>query len=183
MKKAIFFDLLGTLGGEGTGDIRNFDFYPFAIDAIKLANDNGYLTIVITNQSNIGRGKLTINDFNVRIDELQVILKSKRARLDDVLCCPHTKEDNCICKKPKTELLKQAAIKYDINISESYVIGDMGGDIVMGKDAGTKAILVLTGVGKGSLEQYRAAWKGYNADYIANNVLEAVDWIISNNKY
>ncbi len=183
MKKAIFFDLLGTLGGEGIGDIRNFDFYPFAIDAIKLANDNGYLSIVITNQSNIGRGNLTINDFNIKISELQMILKSKNTKLDDVLCCPHTNEDNCICKKPKTGLLKQASRKYDIDISESYVIGDMGkNDIVMGKNAGAKAILVLTGVGNGSLEQYRSTWNAYNADYIAKNVLEAVEWIISNHK-
>lgn len=180
MKKAIFFDLQGTLGGHGLGDITNFEFYPFAAEAIKLTNDSGYLAIVVTNQSNINRGKLTMNDFKDKMQKLQLILKKSGAKFDDVFCCPHTHEDNCTCKKPKTGLIKLAAKKYDIDISKSYVIGDMGmNDIVMGKDAGSKAILVLTGVGKDSLKEYRDPWKDYDPDYIAKDVLEAVKYAVS----
>ena len=65
--------------------------------------------------------------------------------------------------------------KYAIDISKSYVIGDMGkNEVVMAHHAGAKSILVLTGAGVGSLNEFRETWKDYEADYIADNVLEAV---------
>lgn len=56
MKKAIFWDLQGTLGGDAIGDIRDFEFYSFSIDALKLASSSGYMNIIITNQSRISKG-------------------------------------------------------------------------------------------------------------------------------
>lgn len=65
--------------------------------------------------------------------------------------------------------------KYAIDISKSYAIGDMGkNEVVMAHHAGAKSILVLTGAGVGSLNEFRETWKDYEADYIADNVLEAV---------
>ena len=69
---------------------------------------------------------------------------------------------------------------FEIDIEKSFVIGDMGmSDMILAKNAGAKAILVLTGVGKSSLSNYRHTWQNIEPDYIANNVLEAVNYIIS----
>lgn len=137
--KAIFWDLQGTLGGDATGDIKDFQFYPFTYEALKR--------------------ELTQNKVEVK----------------EILCCPHTKQDHCSCKKPKTGLMDLCVNKYAIDISKSYVIGDMGkNEVVMAHHAGAKSILVLTGAGVGSLNEFRETWKDYEADYIADNVLEAV---------
>lgn len=173
--KAIFWDLQGTLGGDATGDIKDFQFYPFTYEALKLASKKGYLNIILTNQSRIGAGKLTLEDYKEKVDGLKRELTQNKVEVKEILCCPHTKQDHCSCKKPKTGLMDLCVNKYAIDISKSYVIGDMGkNEVVMAHHAGAKSILVLTGVGVGSLNEFRETWKDYEADYIADNVLEAV---------
>jgi D-glycero-D-manno-heptose 1,7-bisphosphate phosphatase len=179
--KAVFLDLQGTLGGDGLGDIMDFQFFPCSIEAIRLLNEHGILTIVVTNQSHIARGHLTISDFNNRVEALKEELDNKKAYLDAVYCCPHGRNDNCECKKPLTGMLVQAQGDFNINLAESYVVGDMGmADMVMAKAAGAKGILVRTGVGEGSLTDFRHTWSNVEPDYVAENVLEAVRWIIQN---
>lgn len=178
--KAVFIDLQGTLGGEPLGDIMDFEFYPFAIEAVKLLNENNILAIVVTNQSHIAKGILTYEDFENKLEEIKLIIKDQGAHVDAVYCCPHGKEDKCACKKPLTGMLMQAKKDFNINIEESHVIGDMGmADMIMAKSAGAKGILVLTGVGEGSLTTFRHTWAEIEADYVADNVLKAVKWILS----
>jgi D-glycero-D-manno-heptose 1,7-bisphosphate phosphatase len=180
-KIAVFLDLQGTLGGEGLGDISDFDFFPFSIEAIRLLNENGILAIVVTNQSHIAKGLLTLTDFNNRIEILKEKLRKEKAHFDAVYCCPHGRYDNCECKKPLIGMLVQAQRDFNINLAESYVVGDMGmADMVMAKAAGAKGILVRTGVGEGSLTDFRHTWSNVEPDYVAENVLEAVRWIIQN---
>ena len=178
MSKAIFWDLMGTLGGEATGDINNFTFYPFAYEALRQASKKEFINIVITNQSGIGKGLITQADFDIKINELQLLLENNSAVITEFLCCPHTHKDNCNCKKPKTGLIEACIKKHDIDIEKSYVIGDMGkSDIIMAKNAGCKSILVLTGGGKKSLNEFRSTWADYEADIIADNALVAIETI------
>jgi histidinol-phosphate phosphatase family protein len=171
----------GTLGGTGVDDIRTFEFYPFSIDAIKKLNENGIPAIVITNQSNISRGFLSQKDFDGKLSILQKNLAEQGAYFEGVYCCPHTKEDNCTCKKPLTGMVEKAAKEHNIDLKNSYVVGDIGmSDIILSKKIGAKGILVLTGAGKGSMTEFRDTWRDYEADYIAENVLEAVYWILYN---
>lgn len=144
--KAVFLDLQGTLGGDGLGDIMDFKFFPYSIEAIKLLNDNNILAIVVTNQSHISKGLFTTMDFNNRFEALKVELSSKKTHID---------------------------------LTESYVIGDMGAsDMVMANKAGAKGILVRTGVGEGSLTEFRNDWSEIEPDYVADNVLQAVKWVL-----
>ena len=111
---------------------------------------------------------------------LQKKLAEHGAHFDGVYCCPHIKDDNCECKKPLTGLVDTAVKEHDINLNNSFVIGDMGNsDIVLAKNIGAKGVLVLTGVGKGSISKFRDTWGDYEADYVAENILEAVKWIIN----
>lgn len=178
-KRAVFLDMQGTLGGTGIDDISDFDFYPFSIEAIKELNKNGILAVVTTNQSNISRGHITQKDFDDKMDILNRKLAENGAYLDGVYCCPHTKEDNCLCKKPLAGMVDKAVNELKIDLKNSFVVGDMGmSDIILARNIGAKGILVLTGAGKGSLTDFRHTWKDYEADCIAENVLEAVKWIL-----
>ena len=178
-KKTVFLDMQGTLGGTGVDDSSTFEFYPFSINAIKRLNENDVLAIIITNQSNISRGYLSQKDFDDKINILQEELAEHDAHFDGVYCCPHTKEDKCTCKKPLTGLIDKAVKEHDIKLKNSFVIGDIGmSDIILSRNIGAKGVLVLTGAGKGSLSEFGNTWANYEADYIAINVLEAVNWIL-----
>ncbi len=177
--KAVFLDLQGTLGGDGLGDVMDFDFFPYSIEAIKLLNKNGILAIVVTNQSHIAKGLLTIHDFNKKIDVLKSELSKSNTHFNAVYCCPHGRYDNCECKKPKVGMLVQAQKDFNINLTESYVIGDMGmSDMIMANKVGAKGILVRTGVGESSLTDFRYTWSEVEPEYVAENILEAVKWIL-----
>jgi histidinol-phosphate phosphatase family protein len=176
----VFLDLQGTLGGDGLGDTSDFKFYPFSVEAIKLLNINGINAIVITNQSHIAKGLLTTEQFEKDIDELRSVLLAYDAHFDGVYCCPHGSYDNCSCKKPLPGLVLQAQNDFDIDFSRSFVVGDMGmSDMVLASNIGAKGILVKTGVGKGSLSDYRETWKEVEPYLIAENVLDAVNHIIA----
>jgi len=124
--RAVFLDLQGTLGGEGLGDVRDFELYPFAADAVRLINESGFLAIVITNQSHIGKGYFSLAEYEERISDIRDRLERHGAHIDAVYCCPHIRSDGCHCKKPLPGLIDQAVRDFRINVSESYVIGDMG---------------------------------------------------------
>ena len=181
IKVAAFLDLQGTLGGSGIDDIRSLEFYTFSVEAIKKLNDNSILVIGITNQSHIGKGNLTWEEYEKGLARLKNKLSNNDARFDATYCCPHVREDNCECKKPKTGLIDSAKKDFDINVEKSYVVGDMGmNDMILAKNIGAKGILVLTGAGKGSMNEYRHTWQDIEPDFVAENVLEAVNYIISN---
>ena len=178
-RKAVFLDLQGTLGGDGFGDVLGFVFFPFSASAIKLLNDVGLLSIVITNQTHISRGDFTYGEFEARMYELQQELAQYGAKLDGFYCCPHMPEDKCLCMKPHPGMLLQAQKDFGLDLSECYVIGDRGdADMAVARIAGCKAILVRTGLGCGSLGQYRYTWADIEPDYIAQDVLDGARWIV-----
>ena len=179
MNKALFWDLQGTLGGDAIASIELFELYPFSKEALKLARDNGYRNIIVTNQSRIGKGTLSLEVYEREIARILNSLNSEEVLVEEVLCCPHQNSDNCKCKKPKTGLIQLAGEKYGPDIKDCFVIGDMGkNEIVMAYNAGCKGVLVLTGGGKGSLGEFRDTWAGYEAHIIADNALEAVKYIL-----
>jgi histidinol-phosphate phosphatase family protein len=182
-RKTVFLDLQGTLGGEGLGHILDFSFYPFSIPAIKLLNETGLLAIVITNQSHISRGHFTYDEFEKRMDDLKLELAEGGARLDGVYCCPHTEEDNCSCRKPKPGMVLQAQRDFDLDLSKCYLVGDVGAwDMVLARSVGCKAVLVRTGLGEGSLGQYRNRWADIEPDFVARDVLDAAVWIVGSER-
>ncbi len=177
--RAVFIDLQGTLGGDPLGHVGDFEFYPFSVEAIKLLNKNGILAIVLTNQSRIAKGDITMEEYNKKIMHIKEDIKELGAYIDEVYCCPHSKEDKCECKKPLNGMVKVAERDFNIEIEKSYVIGDMGmSDMLLANAIGAKGVLVLTGVGEGSLNEFRHTWKDVEPAYVADNVLEAVKWII-----
>ena len=120
MEKAIFFDLQGTLGGEAIGNIEWFTPYPFSKDALSLSKKKGFLNIVITNQSNIGKGLISVESYEKTRKRILNYFNSDAILVDDFLCCPHQSQDNCDCKKPKIGLIPKCVEKYSIDLRQLY---------------------------------------------------------------
>lgn len=168
--KAVFIDRDGTVGGgDDVTFPRDFVPYPFSLNAIQILKEHGYLVIAFTNQPDIARGKASLQDFE---DELLGF------GFDDVCICPHKPEDNCKCRKPSTYMIEQMITKHHLDISECFVIGDRWSDMLAGMNAGAKAILVKTGAGQDALTVHADKWDAAKADYIANNLSDAVQRII-----
>lgn len=133
MNKAIFLDRDGTINVEKhyLYKIEDFEFLPGVVDALKILQEAGYLLIIITNQSGIGRGYYTEEDFQKLNDWMISTLKQQGVMIADVYFCPHLPDaqvaeyrKECNCRKPKLGMYKQAILDYNIQMSQSYAIGD-----------------------------------------------------------
>ena len=102
----------------------------------------GFLVIIITNQSAINRGLLTIKILNEIHNHLQEILKDNNTSIDDFYFCPHIPDENCKCRKPNPGMLLKAVQEHDIDMSQSFMIGDSLTDIQAAEKAGCEGILL-----------------------------------------
>jgi D-glycero-D-manno-heptose 1,7-bisphosphate phosphatase len=174
MSKAIFLDRDGVLNYDPgyVHKIEDFKLLPGVIEGLKLLK--GFKFIIITNQSGIGRGYYTEEHFHEFNDHLVAELSKNGIKIEQTYFCPHHPDHKCDCRKPSTKLLKQAAEEFDIDLDQSWVIGDHPHDVKMGKVAGCKAIYMLTGHG----EKHRAELGDIEPDFTAKNFLEAVNFIL-----
>lgn len=119
--------------------INEIQFEPHLREAIKIFKDLGYLVIMITNQPDVACGHISRRRWR---EIFEIILKEVRPH--DYYYCPHRKSDNCDCKKPKPGMLLQAAQEqeWDINLKKSFMIGDTNNDVLAGKAAGCKTIII-----------------------------------------
>lgn len=154
-KKAIFLDRDGTICEESNylSNPDDLEIFPYAAEAIRLLNDAGFLVVIITNQSGIGRGYFNEDDLDRISQKMFDQLDSGGARIDAIYYCPHAPEDNCDCRKPKTKMIENACKDFPIDLANSWIIGDKAIDIQTGINAGTKSALVLTGYGKSEIDK------------------------------
>ena len=178
---AVFLDRDGTIIEE-IGFINDPDKVmpiPGAIEAVKKLNDAGFLVIVVSNQSGVARGYFdedTVVSVNSRIDE---IFREDGAEIAKFYFCPHYKDGvvpkysiECDCRKPATGMVQKAMEELDVE--PKLVIGDRESDIMLAKNIGVKSILVLTGYGaKQSADVLQMA------DFVADDILCAVDWFLN----
>lgn len=181
MKKkyaAVFLDRDGTINEE-VGYLDSLDklmIYPWSYDAIRMINASGMKAVVITNQSGVARGYFGENLVRTVHERIQQEMNQRGAGIDAFYYCPHHPEglgiyrQTCTCRKPAAGMLTQASQELDIDLAESFMVGDMLKDIEAGKRAGTRGILVRTGYGKDAQTD--------EADYIAVDLLDAVKWIL-----
>lgn len=185
-KKCIFLDRDGTINVYKCL-LHNRDELMLeekAAKAIKMINNSDYLCIVVSNQPVVARNLCTLEEvleINKKLEKL--LYKKNGAYLDDIFICPHHPDKgypeenkeykiNCNCRKPKIGMIEKAVNKYNIDLSESYIIGDTTIDIMTGINAGLKTILLKTGLA-GSDKNYDV-----EADDVAENLFEAVKLII-----
>lgn len=150
-QKAIFLDRDGTIN-KYVGFLRNIDDFELiegVSEAIKMINQSGYLAIVVTNQPIIARGEVTWDELHEIHKKMDTLLGKDGAYIDGIYICPHHPDKgfegerpeykfDCNCRKPKPGLLQQAARDFNIDTSQSYMIGDSENDVVAGNNAGCK---------------------------------------------
>lgn len=177
LKRAVFLDRDGVLNRDSADFIRTpeqVEVLPGIPEAVRRLNDAGFLTVVITNQSGIGRGYFTeetLKDIHAR---LRHEVESRGGRITGIYHCPHLPGAGCDCRKPSPGMLHQAAQEHGISLSKSYFVGDRAEDVLCGVSAGTGTVLVLTG--KTMAED--TAGLECPPDFVAVDLPEAVDWII-----
>ncbi len=150
-QKAVFLDRDGTIN-QYVGFLTSanqFELIPQVADAIKLINQSGYLTIVVTNQPVIARGECAWDGLQHIHQKMETELGRSGAYLDAIYVCPHHPDKGfvgerlaykvvCNCRKPKSGLLLQAAADFNIDLSQSFMIGDSDNDIEAGRNAGLR---------------------------------------------
>ena len=156
-QKAIFLDRDGTIN-KYVGFLTHhdqFELIPGVSDAIKQFNDLGYLVIVITNQPVIARGDTTVDELDIIHKKMETLLGKDGAYVDSIYYCPHHPDKGfegevpelkivCECRKPAPGMLLKAAKDFNIDLSNSWMIGDSKNDILAGKNAGCNTVLITS---------------------------------------
>lgn len=154
-QRAIFLDRDGTIN-KNVGflrDIDQFELLPGAAEAIRRINESGYLAIVVTNQPVIARGEVTVDELDIIHNKMETLLGEQGVYLDAIYYCPHHPDKgyigeiaelkiDCDCRKPKPGMLLKAAKDLNIDLKQSWMIGDTERDIQTGQKAGCSTILL-----------------------------------------
>jgi D,D-heptose 1,7-bisphosphate phosphatase len=145
MPKAVFLDRDGVINQERKDYVKNlneFIIFEGVSEAIKILKKHNFLVIIITNQSAINRKMLSIEMLNKIHQYLKNFLNENNTFVDGIYHCPHMPEDNCLCRKPKPGLLLQAMNDFDIDLKQSWMIGNSISDVNTAKAAGCNWILL-----------------------------------------
>lgn len=143
-QKAVFLDRDGTINKD-TGYVHkkaDLEFLPGAVEGLLNFQKKGFLLIIITNQSGIGRGYYSEKDYESFMQYMYLRLKEEGVEITADYHCPHLPEDQCFCRKPATGLVEKAVNDYGIDVQQSIFVGDRQIDIQTGQQMGMKAFLV-----------------------------------------
>ncbi|MFX1498809.1 MAG: D-glycero-beta-D-manno-heptose 1,7-bisphosphate 7-phosphatase [Promethearchaeota archaeon] len=172
INKAIFLDRDGVINEEVNhlSDPENFQFIEGSIEALKILKSLGYLLIIISNQAGIAKGYFSEATLKEIHNKMNRILNENNITLDDIFYCPHHPDFTgpCNCRKPNPGMILKAKDKYNIDLRESFMVGDTLNDIETGLGAKCQTVLVLTGYG----EKERVKIDEVIPDFIFDNLLE-----------
>lgn len=184
-QKCIFLDRDGTINQHRGLIYKEEDFVleDSAVEAIRKINEAGWLAVVITNQPVVARGLCTIDEVENIHRKMSALLGAQGVFLDAVFYCPHHPDKGypgenpdykmpCSCRKPQIGMINEASEQYNIDLENSWMVGDTTVDIQTGKNAGIKTVLVLTG-DAGSDKKYDV-----QPDFVCENILVAVEKIL-----
>lgn len=149
MNKAVFLDRDGTIIKERKylSKPEGVELFEDAAESLRELRRSSYLLFIVTNQSGIGRGYFSEEDYNKVQEHLIRLLEQEGISIEKSLHCPHKPEDNCDCRKPKTGSISKVIDDYNIDCASSWVLGDKLSDVGLAKNIGASSILLLTGHG------------------------------------
>ena len=175
---AIFVDRDGTLN-QDSGYVTTPEqlvLFPGVPEAIARLNQLGALVIMVTNQSAIGRGMMTLDDLEAIHTRLSALIRPYGASIDGIFSCPHRPQDGCECRKPNTGLIDQAVDRFALDLSRCYLVGDKRSDLEVAQKVAVPGVLVMTS--PYSAEAVIARDEGkVPIEYVANTFAQAVVWI------
>ncbi len=146
MRPAVFLDRDGAIIVDKNylSDPEGVELLPHAVEGLRKFQAAGYLLIIITNQSGVGRGLFSAQQAEAVNDRLVQILAHNGVTIDDAYYCPHAPDDNCQCRKPLPGMILQAADKHGIDLSKSVTIGDKDSDVQAGRTAGCRLSILIS---------------------------------------
>ena len=156
MKKAIFLDRDGVINVDRgyVYKIDDFEFFPDVMTTLKYFQQRKYLLFIITNQSGIARGYFSQQD----LEKLNAFMIDEFAKNDitisKIYFCPHLPDENCECRKPKPKMLLDAKNEFDIDMKNSWMIGDKESDMKAGQNAGLTNLILIGKKTPKSLAKY-----------------------------
>ncbi|MBD3379399.1 MAG: HAD-IIIA family hydrolase [Candidatus Omnitrophica bacterium] len=174
MERAVFLDRDGTIN-EDVGHLSSKEdlvFIPGAIQALKRLGAK-FRLFIVTNQAGIGENYFDERDYREVNEYLHSVLRENSIIVEQTYCCPHTKEENCLCRKPGTFFVEQAVKTYGIDPARSFVVGDHPHDVEMGVKVGAKTVYLLTGHGRKHLNELSV-----DPDTVENDLYDAAEWIL-----
>jgi D-glycero-D-manno-heptose 1,7-bisphosphate phosphatase len=183
-KAAVFIDRDGTLIEESgyLNDLSRLVFFPFTVDAVRQLNRGGFAVVVITNQAGIARGIVTESFLATAHQHIQTRMSAGGAHIDAFYHCPHHPDGTiaalrttCDCRKPLPGLITRAAADLNLDLSQSFTIGDRLKDVEAGRAAGTRTVLVRTGYGAAD-EQAQTGSVTPHA--VVDNLAGAAAWVL-----
>lgn len=181
MFPAIFLDRDGVLIENRPDYVREWSqvqTFTEAINALTISAIKNYRIVIVTNQSAVGRGIISLEIANEINHRLVKLIHSNGGQVDGIYMCPHKPDDNCSCRKPKPGLLLQAAKDLSLDLHRSWMIGDAWSDVKAGQAAGVKqTILVKTGRGRAQLAQVRP--DNISNNLVIENLTRAIDTIVT----
>lgn len=184
MRPAVFLDRDGTVIEDKPylDRLELIELFPWTVDAIRLLNLAGFVTVVASNQSAVGRGLIDerfLDQVHATIDSR---LAAGGAKMDAYYFCPHHPDAKvaryrqvCRCRKPEPGLIEKACRELQLDPSRSVMVGDRWLDVACGRAAGTRTVLVRTGHGA---HEARHPAVDDRADAILDDLMEAADWIL-----
>jgi D-glycero-D-manno-heptose 1,7-bisphosphate phosphatase len=170
LSAAVFVDRDGTIieDRDYCSDPKDVKIFPGATETLRRLKSSGFKLIIITNQSGIGRGLFTLEQY--RAVEAEVLRQLGDDLIDASYFCPDAPGQHCNCRKPATGMVVAAAREHQLSLSRSFLIGDKETDVECGHNAGVRAIRVKTGP--------HGATGDSKADWIAEDLSAAVQIIL-----
>lgn len=176
-KKVIFLDRDGTLIEEVDflATVEETRLFNFTVEALSILRAAGFEFVVTTNQSGIARGYFDEAAVDAIHQRIQEKLNESGLRIESFQYCPHFPDAGCACRKPGTGMIEMAVDGQSVDLANSWVIGDKILDVNMGRNAGTRSALVMTGYGMAHRKEI-----DWTPDIMAENLLAAAKEIVKN---
>ena len=172
--KAVFLDRDGTLIVDPpdlrVDSVEKIKLFPDTVEALKLLATLDFEVFIVSNQAGIAEGLISREQFEIINGRVLELLAPSEVKIVQTYICPHSQEDKCVCRKPQPTMLQWAAEDFEIDLTQSWMIGDRETDVLAGSAAGTKTILVQTGNTMGHSD---------DATFTAATLLDAINFIKS----
>ena len=181
MFPAIFLDRDGVLIENRPEYVRDWSqagIFPAAIDALSSPKLDDYKMVMVTNQSAVGRGIISLADAEEINERLVSLIRNRGSRMDAVYLCPHGPADGCDCRKPKPGLLLRAAKDLSLDLKRSWMIGDAWSDVQAGQAAGVRGTIILK-TGRGADQLSMPQPSGLGEVLICNDLSQALNKILA----
>jgi len=174
-QKAIFLDRDGVINDktECVKTPREFRLLPNTVKGLKLLMNTSFKLIIVTNQIRLGKGEISIKEYNKVNEKMLKLFKQNNANADAIYYCPHRIEEHCNCRKPDLGMLNKAKKDFNLDFRKCWLVGDKTSDIKAGERIKCKTILVKTGAA-GKDQKHKI-----HPDFVADDLYEAAKIIYS----